>query len=36
MFANNPEVKPLFNMDKQASGEQPKAAMTILAAAQKT
>ena len=35
MFANNPEVKPLFNMDKQASGEQPKAlAMTILAAAQ--
>ena len=35
MFKNNPEVKPLFNMDKQASGEQPKAlAMTILAAAQ--
>lgn len=35
MFANNPEVKPLFNMDKQESGEQPKAlAMTILAAAQ--
>ena len=35
MFANNPEVKPLFNIDKQASGEQPKAlAMTILAAAQ--
>ena len=35
MVANNPEVKPLFNMDKQASGEQPKAlAMTILAAAQ--
>lgn len=35
MFANNPEVKPLFNMDKQNSGEQPKAlAMTILAAAQ--
>lgn len=34
MFANN-QVKPLFNMDKQASGEQPKAlAMTILAAAQ--
>ena len=35
MFINNPEVKPLFNMDKQNSGEQPKAlAMTILAAAQ--
>ena len=35
MFANNPEVKPLFNMDKQASGEQPKAlATTVLAAAQ--
>lgn len=35
MFKNNPEVKPLFNMDKQNSGEQPKAlAMTILAAAQ--
>ena len=35
MFKNNPEVKPLFNMDKQSSGEQPKAlAMTILAAAQ--
>ena len=35
MFKNNPEVKPLSNMDKQASGEQPKAlAMTILAAAQ--
>ncbi|MDZ5254011.1 globin domain-containing protein [Clostridium sp. LIBA-8841] len=35
MFENNPEVKPLFNMDRQASGEQPKAlAMTILAAAQ--
>ena len=35
MFKNNPEVKPLFNMDKQTSGEQPKAlAMTILAAAQ--
>lgn len=34
MFENNPEVKPLFNMDRQASGEQPKAlAMTILAAA---
>jgi len=35
MFENNPEIKPLFNMDKQASGEQPKAlAMAILAAAQ--
>lgn len=35
MFENNPEVKGLFNMDRQASGEQPKAlAMTILAAAQ--
>ena len=35
MFENNPEVKPLFNMDRQASGEQPKAlAMTVLAAAQ--
>lgn len=35
MFKNNPEVKPLFNMDKQASGEQPKAlAMSILASAQ--
>ena len=35
MFENNPEVKPLFNMDRQASGKQPKAlAMTILAAAQ--
>jgi hemoglobin-like flavoprotein len=35
MFERNPEVKPLFNMDKQASGEQPKAlALTILAAAQ--
>lgn len=35
MFANNPEVKPLFNMDRQSSGEQPKAlAMTVLAAAQ--
>ena len=32
---NNPEVKEMFNMDKQESGEQPKAlAMTILAAAQ--
>ena len=35
MFTNNPEVKGFFNMDKQASGEQPKAlAMTVLAAAQ--
>ena len=35
MFENNPEVKGMFNMDKQESGEQPKAlAMTILAAAQ--
>lgn len=35
MFENNPEVKPLFNMDRQTSGEQPKAlAMTVLAAAQ--
>ena len=35
MFENNPEVKPLFNMDRQKSGEQPKAlAMTILAAAE--
>lgn len=35
MFENNPEVKSLFNMDRQVSGEQPKAlAMTILAAAQ--
>lgn len=35
MFENNPEVKVLFNMDRQESGEQPKAlAMTILAAAQ--
>ena len=35
MFANNPEVKDFFNMDKQASGEQPTAlAMTVLAAAQ--
>ena len=25
MFANNPEVKEMFNMDKQESGEQPKA-----------
>ena len=35
MFANNPEVKEMFNMDKQESGEQPKAlAMAVLAAAQ--
>lgn len=35
MFENNPEVKQFFNMDKQESGEQPKAlAMSILAAAQ--
>ncbi|MEG1284439.1 MAG: globin domain-containing protein [Romboutsia sp.] len=35
MFKNNPEVKEMFNMDKQQSGEQPKAlAMTVLAAAQ--
>jgi len=35
MFEQNPEVKSLFNMEKQASGEQPKAlAMSILAAAQ--
>lgn len=36
MFANNPEVKEMFNMDKQESGEQPKAlAMTVLAAVKK-
>ena len=35
MFENNPEVKAMFNMDKQESGAQPKAlAMTVLAAAQ--
>ncbi|WP_300381678.1 globin domain-containing protein [Clostridium sp.] len=35
MFERNPEVKSFFNMDKQDSGEQPKAlALTILAAAQ--
>lgn len=35
LFENHPEVKPLFNMDRQASGEQPTAlAMTVLAAAQ--
>lgn len=35
MFTNNPEVKAFFDMNKQASGEQPKAlAMTVLAVAQ--
>ena len=35
MFENNPEIKAMFNMDKQKSGEQPKAlAMAVLAAAQ--
>ena len=35
MFEKNPEVKSLFNMDRQESGEQPKAlATSILAAAQ--
>ena len=35
MFENNPEVKAMFNMAKQESGEQPKAlAMAVLAAAQ--
>ncbi len=35
MFENNPEVKPLFNMENQASGKQPEAlAMTLLAAAE--
>lgn len=35
MFEQNPEVKPMFNMAKQASGAQPKAlAMAVLAAAQ--
>ncbi|WP_317366877.1 globin domain-containing protein [uncultured Tyzzerella sp.] len=34
MFENNPEVKPMFDMDKQASGAQPVAlANAILAAA---
>ncbi len=34
MFENNPEVKPMFDMDKQKSGEQPLAlANAILAAA---
>ena len=35
MFENNPEVKAMFDMSKQASGAQPMAlAMTVLAAAQ--
>ena len=35
MFEQNPEVVPLFDMNKQKTGEQPKAlAMTVLAAAQ--
>ena len=35
MFEKNPEVKPLFDMGRQSSGEQPKAlAMSILASAQ--
>lgn len=35
MFEQNPEVAPMFNMDRQKSGEQPKAlAMTVLAAAE--
>lgn len=35
MFENNPEVKEMFNMNKQESLEQPKAlAMTVLAAAE--
>ena len=35
MFENNPEIKAMFNMDKQESGEQPNAlAMAVLAAAQ--
>lgn len=35
LFERNPEVKPLFDMSRQASGEQPKAlAMAILASAQ--
>lgn len=35
MFEQNPEVAPLFNMDNQESGKQPKAlAMTVLAAAE--
>lgn len=35
MFEKHPEIKGMFNMDKQKSGQQPKAlAMTVLAAAQ--
>ncbi len=35
MFENYPEVKPMFNMEKQADGRQPKAlANSILLAAQ--
>lgn len=35
MFENNPEVKPMFDMGRQASGAQPVAlATTVLAAAQ--
>ena len=35
MFENNPEIKAMFDMAKQESGEQPKAlAMAVLAAAQ--
>ncbi|AJC88408.1 single-domain globin Cgb [Campylobacter insulaenigrae] len=34
MFEEYPQVKPMFNMDKQNSGEQPKAlALAILTAA---
>ena len=35
LFHDHPEVKPLFNMERQESGEQPTAlAMSVLAAAQ--
>ena len=35
MFTNNPEVKPMFDMEKQKSGEQPaNLAGAVLAAAQ--
>ncbi len=35
MFAEDPQVKPMFNMEKQASGMQPQAlAATVLAAAE--
>ena len=35
MFAENPEIQPMFNMEKQASGMQPRAlAATVLAAAE--